>query len=59
MHQTIYLSGRFLPCVFKHKNRSELEEDDLKSLTGKETKEFLVGKNILLTNKRGNFGARQ
>lgn len=38
-------------------NRDEIMEDGVKSLSGKETKEFLVSKKILPTNFRGYFEA--
>lgn len=38
-------------------NRDEIIEDGVKSLSGKETKEFLVSKKILPTNFRGYFEA--
>ncbi|WP_413862027.1 hypothetical protein [Methanobrevibacter sp. UBA417] len=36
-------------------NREEIMSDGVKNLSGKDTKKFLVSKNILLTNYRGYF----
>ena len=47
----------FSALCFRNKNRSELEEDGLRSLAGIETKEFLESNNMLPSNFRGEFEA--